>query len=190
VSALTLAELDRERMFWFNSKKQFERRFDLMDYPNAEGLSQSFKTNHWLIHRLVDGLSHAESIVQPPYDGNCLNWVLGHIIVSRNNVLKLLKQKPVLNEREDILYKTGSSPITGDGQGLEFEVLLEKLDRAQEIIFTSLAEATEEQLNNIVETSRGIKPVGKHVAGLNWHETYHIGQLELLREVSRTNLAD
>ena len=31
---------------------------------------------------LVKGLSHNETIVQPPFNANCLNWVLGHIVCS------------------------------------------------------------------------------------------------------------
>jgi hypothetical protein len=152
-----------------------------MDYPNADGLAQSFVTNHWLIHRLVDGLSQADSIVQPPYDGNCLNWILGHTIVSRNEVLDLLGVEMVWNEEVIKLYNTGSEPIKEDGQGLTFEELVDALDIAQERIAGSLEEISAEELNRIVETRRGTKPIGKHVAGLNWHETYHIGQLELLR---------
>ena len=152
-----------------------------MDYPNSDGLAQSFATNHWLIHRLVDGLSHSESITQPTYEGNCLNWVLGHVIVSRNEVLNLLSAEQVWNEDIVTLYNTGSAPITEDGQGIEFDDLLSALDTAQERIAAALEQTPAEELNRVVETKRGVKPVGKHVAGLNWHETYHIGQLELLR---------
>ena len=152
-----------------------------MDYPDADGLAQSFTTNHWLIHRLVDSLSQADSIVQPPYDGNCLNWVLGHIIVSRNEVLDLLGTEVVWSEEVIELYKTGSEPIKEDGQGLTFEELVDALDIAQERIAGSLEEIPADELNRVVETRRGVRPIGKHVAGLNWHETYHTGQLELLR---------
>ena len=155
-----------------------------MDYPNAEGLGQAYKTNQWLIHRLVEGLNHADSIVQPPFQGNCLNWVLGHILVSRNRVLKLLEAIPIWGGDEVNLYNTGSAPITGDGQGVRFEELLEVLDLAQERIQEALDDIGSDQLDLVVETSRGTRPVGKHIAGLNWHETYHIGQLELLRELA------
>lgn len=157
-----------------------------MNYPDAAGLGQAFKTNHWLIHQLVDGLNHADSIVQPPYRGNCLNWVLGHIIVSRNQALKLLEASPVWSAVEINLYDTGSKPITGDGQGIKFENLLATLDLTQNRIQTGLDEIGSDQLDLVVETSRGIRPVGKHIAGLNWHETYHIGQLELLREIAQS----
>ncbi len=157
-----------------------------MDYPDTEGLGQAFKTNHWLVHRLVDGLNHVDSIVQPPYQGNCLNWVLGHIVVSRHRVLSLLEQTPVWADNEIAIYDTDSKPITGDGQGLKFEDVLTALDLAEERIQDGLSEISSDRLNQVVETSRGIKPIGKHIAGRNWHETYHIGQLELLREIAQS----
>jgi hypothetical protein len=35
------------------------------------------------------------------------------------------------------------------------------------------------------ETNRGLKPVAQHLAELHWHETYHTGQLELLRDLAK-----
>ena len=42
-------------------------------------------------------------------------------------------------------------------------------------------------LAEVVETRFGERPVGQHVAGLHWHETYHTGQLELLRQLAGKN---
>ncbi|NIQ10155.1 MAG: hypothetical protein GWN61_15565, partial [candidate division Zixibacteria bacterium] len=33
-------------------------------------------------------------------------------------------------------------------------------------------------------TDRGEKPVGQHLSGLAWHETFHTGQLDLLRSLA------
>lgn len=49
-------------------------------------------TNHWageyefttmLVHRLVNGLTQAETLLQLPFRVNYLNWVLGHIVTNR-----------------------------------------------------------------------------------------------------------
>lgn len=157
-----------------------------MNYPDAEGLAQAFSANHWLIHRLIDGLDHTDSLVQPPYEGNCLNWVLGHILVTRNRVLKLLGAKKVWEDAVVKLYDTGSAPIKTDGQGLPFEELIEVLDTAQVRIAASLEVFPADELDRVVETSRGVRPIGKHIDGLSWHETYHVGQLELLAAMARS----
>lgn len=155
-----------------------------MSYPDAEFISQSYASNQWLIQRLTEGLNHADSLVQPPFKANCLNWILGHILSGRNEALNYLGADPFWSEEEAAHYVTGSEPITSDDQALPFERLLEDLDRSQELIEGSLAEIPVEALDEVVETRFGPRPVGEHVAGLHWHETYHLGQLELLRELA------
>ena len=154
-----------------------------MNYPDAESLSQSFEFTHMLIKRLTRGLSHADSVVQPPFKSNALNWVLGHIVTSRNEALSYLGAKPVWGDEELAFYKTGSDPITRDDQGLTLEQLQADFDEAQERLGDRLAEISTGELAEVVDTSFGERQVGEHVASLHWHETYHSGQLELLREL-------
>ncbi len=152
-----------------------------MSYPDAESLKSAYATNHWLIGRLTDGLSHEDSLVQPPYPGNCLNWVVGHIVAGRHTALKLLGGETVWSDEEAERYKTGSAPVTGEDDAVPFDRLLRDLDLSQERITASLEKIAPEALAADGETSRGIKPVAEHLDGLHWHETYHTGQLELLR---------
>jgi len=130
----------------------------------------------------TDGLTHADSLRQLPFRGNCLNWVLGHIIAGRDGVLKLLSESAVWGESETARYTSGSEPITGDKQALPFKKLLEDLDESQRRIMETLAQSSPEALS--MQTERGEKTVGELVAGLHWHETYHVGQLELLRQLA------
>jgi uncharacterized damage-inducible protein DinB len=157
-----------------------------MNLPDAESLTQSYATNHWLINTLVEGLNNADSLVQPPYEGNCLNWVLGHIISSRQPALRLVGAEPVWSQGEADRYKTGSAPIVNGDQALPLEELLRALDLSQERIAAALAQKSEDELLEEAETDRGVKPISQHLAGLHWHETYHTGQLELLRDLAKT----
>ena len=50
-------------------------------------LRQRFQMNHWAAHANLQGISHDESLVHPEPAGNCLNWVLGHVVATRNGVL-------------------------------------------------------------------------------------------------------
>ena len=61
-----------------------------MPTSKAQQLIDDYAGNTWLIERHVEGLSHEESVLQPPFPANCLNWVLGHIISRRNSALELL----------------------------------------------------------------------------------------------------
>ena len=44
------------------------------------------------------GLTHEDSLVQPRPGGNCLNWVLGHLLTVYDGTLPLLSQEPVMGE--------------------------------------------------------------------------------------------
>lgn len=46
-------------------------------------LAQAYARNTAIIKMQIEGLTHEESLLQPPFRANCLNWVLGHINVSR-----------------------------------------------------------------------------------------------------------
>jgi len=155
-----------------------------MNFPDAESLTQSYATNHWLIGVLIEGLTHDDSLVQPPYEGNCLNWVLGHILSGRHVAMKLVGAAPVWSQEEIDIYKTGSPPITNSDQAIPLEKLVSDLDQSQERIAAALGEKSEAALLEEAETDRGLKPISQHLAELNWHETYHIGQLELLRDLA------
>lgn len=146
-----------------------------MAYPTTGTLVQSFNATHRIIKMQTDGLTHADSLLQLPFRGNCLNWVLGHIVVGRNSVLKLLEASAVCGELETARYVAGSEPITNDEQALPFERLLKDLDESQRRITTVLEQSSSEALGKLVKTKRGEEPVGKLVAGLHWHETYHYG---------------
>jgi hypothetical protein len=147
----------------------------------AETIKNDYESNTWLITRLTDGLTHAESVLQPPFPANCLNWILGHILSRRNTALTLLPAEPIWDKATLALYKTGSAPITNEQQGCHWDDLLADLAESQQRLEAALAASTAEDLARIAETDRGTKPVWEHLEGLHWHETYHMGQLEILR---------
>ncbi|MDX1613203.1 MAG: DinB family protein [Candidatus Promineifilaceae bacterium] len=154
-----------------------------MIYPDPATLAQSFRTTHGLIRHHTAGLTHADSVTQPPFEGNCLNWVLGHIINGRNEALGYLDAQSVWKETEAARYRTGAPPINGPQDGLPLSRLLDDLDATQKLLEERLDAIPAEAFSAVVETRFGQRPVGQHIAGLHWHETYHTGQLELLRQL-------
>ncbi len=150
-----------------------------------QGLIDDFQTTHWIIKKQTAGLSHEDSLHQLPFRGNCMNWVLGHILVGRNRALKHLGQNPTLTASEFDRYKTGSPPVIDGHDALPIERLLADLDLAQERIEQALKNATPEALEGIPEGKE--RSIGELLASLHWHETYHTGQLEFLRQLTGTN---
>ncbi len=155
---------------------------------DREQLIDAFTENLDIIKAQAEGLAHADSLLQLPFRGNCLNWVLGHIAESRSEVLEALGEEPVLSEAECARYGYGSEPVTGEGPGvLRMERLLELLDLAQQRIVRGLRRARPEELGKEIEFAGRKMTMGGKVFFLYFHETYHTGQTELLRQLAGTN---
>ena len=148
----------------------------------ASRLSDSFKTTYWLIGKFAEGLTHEDSVVQPPFKANTFNWVLGHILVGRDRALSMLGQTPALNTANTSLYQSGSDPVNGE-TAVTLDRLLQLLDVSQKALINGLEIATPEALAEIYDESKE-QSVGDRLAGEHWHETYHVGQLEILRQIS------
>ena len=153
----------------------------------TESMIDLFGVNASIVGKQTEGLTHADSLLQPPFRSNCLNWVLGHIVGNRNDILKALGESPIWSEEEEAPYKYGSEPITCDGNCHSLEKLLSDFDRSQKPLIAALERIPQEELAKTIETFRGEQLLGDHVAFLLWHESYHVGQLELLRQLAGTD---
>ena len=145
-----------------------------------ERLAHGFTFNAQIIHRLTEGLTHADSLKQLPFQANCINWVIGHIVISRMRTQRLLGVDFVWTDEQAARYQTGTDPVTEDGDGIiTLEDQLAALDSTAESIAAALEKLTEDDLAVVPEGHE--QSLGESIHGLHWHETYHVGQLELLR---------
>lgn len=151
--------------------------FDLID-----SLCSDIEGSNWFIHILAEGLSQQESFLQPDFGGKSFNWVLGHIITRRNTALKVLGAEPFWGQAETALYQSGSPPLGEGSPSHALSSLLVDLDNSKGRLVEKLNLMTEAELNEAVETDRGLKPRWEHLNGLHWHETIHVGHLDLLRD--------
>ena len=153
-----------------------------------EQLAEGFGLNIRLIKLQTAGLSHADSLIQTPYKINCMNWVLGHIAVSRDNVMRLIEAEPLLSETETLRYKTESDPIIEDGADIiQLEKLLEVLTSGQARIETALDALSEADLSDEIQVGERMMPLGNRLHGFYFHDTYHTGQTDLLRQIAGAN---
>jgi hypothetical protein len=151
--------------------------------PDTESLAKDFRRNFWIIEAQTKGLTHQDSLLQVP-GVNCLNWVLGHVAGSRDEVLSLLGESPALGEAA-ARYRRESDPVTEDGPGVvPLEGLLAALAEGQERIAAALAALPEEALQELRRNGDRTLPLGTLLHFANWHETYHVGQTELLRALA------
>ena len=150
---------------------------------NSQDLSNAFARNVMVIKMQTEGLTHEDSLRQVPF-GNCLNWVLGHIAVSRDDVLKTLGEAPE-TDGYGARYKRGSKPVTeGDDGIMTLEELLKWLDRTQERIAAVLSKMDEAALAREIMSGERKMTVGQRAFFQYFHETYHVGQTELFRQLA------
>lgn len=147
----------------------------------------SLERSDHVLNRQVSGLTQADSLLQPQPRGNCLNWVVGHIALHREYMLAILAQEPVLGAEALSRYVRGSEPIVGEGEGvLELPDLLTALAAQKERVTAALESASAESLAQPSQDDPSVTSA-EQLEVLAWHETYHVGLTELLRQLSGVN---
>lgn len=148
---------------------------------SRDELVRDFERNRRIVQAQCDGLGHADSLIQPPFAANCLNWTVGHLVVHRDKALQTMGAEPVLDPQTFSRYTNESDPVLTDGPDVrKLEELLAALDDTQrrlaEVIPTADLDA---------DSGHERQPtVGQRVRFLYFHDTYHTGQTELLRALA------
>jgi hypothetical protein len=152
---------------------------------NAENLAEAFARNVNIVKMQTNGLTHEDSLIQPPFGGNCLNWVLGHIAENRDRMFELLGE-PKLMEESGARYERGSEAITApDGSTLQLEEILDWLERSQKRMAEALGRNDEVSLSREIAVGNNrTMTLGQRLFFLYFHETYHVGQTELFRQMA------
>ena len=151
-------------------------------------LAEAFARNVGVIQAQTEGLNHADSLLQLPFRGNCLNWVLGHLLDNRDIVLEALGEPRIMSEDNAAVYRRGSEPIAGaTAELLPLQDLLDQLAQSQERLATALGRATNADMAREVVRNGNTTTLGKRVFFLYFHETYHVSQTELLRQLAGKN---
>ncbi len=138
-----------------------------------------------VIEAQTEGLTHADSMLQLPFRGNCLNWVLGHILAYRDVALKLAGAEPLGDQQRARRYTYGSAAMQADDDAVPLTTLLADLRCSQERLAEALAALSEEQLN--AEGCDYGDNLRECLLELVWHDGYHAGQTEYLRQLTGVN---
>lgn len=137
----------------------------------------------------AEGVSHDESLIQPRPGGNCMNWVLGHLVAVYDKSLELFGEEPAEPEGSLARYQRGSAPLTGPGDARDFGELLGLWDGVARSHEEGLAALTPEDLAKPAPFSPDGPPregdtVGSLLATVQFHQAYHAGQLGVLRRIA------
>lgn len=146
-------------------------------------IAAMYKTNGSLFEKAIQGVPEEQWLSRPVNDCNHLLWVVGHITFYRGVTLKLAGQTPVPFAWEK-LFARGSQLVSPE----EYPKVSEIQQAWAEVsakLTESLPSASADVLGKpAAERSPSLDgTVGGTVGFLCLHETYHVGQMGLLRKL-------
>ena len=154
---------------------------------NGNDLAKMYEFSYRAICRNLDGVSHEESLLAPADGGNCLNWVLGHIVTARSTVLTLAGATPIPVADKLSVYGRGAT-CDENTLFLDLATLHGYLDDSNQRLLPALSQLSEAALNREVPQPYRKPPttgsVGEALVRLHYHEGYHNGQIGLLRRIA------
>jgi uncharacterized damage-inducible protein DinB len=148
-------------------------------------LASAFERNLRIVKAQTEGLSHEDSLAQSPYNINCLNWVVGHIVQSRDVLLGVLGLPVELTPEQFSRYERESDPVTEDGPDVvRLGDLLAAMERQQAALAEVLASMSVADLQAPHTWGDAEMTLLKRVHFQYFHDSYHTGQTDLLRQIS------
>jgi len=129
------------------------------------------QSSHMVLNRNLKDITHTESLVAPAGGGNSLNWVVGHILVSRDDIRELIGLDRLCGD-DMKMYDRDTEPVSPD-KLMDFSKLLEMFNAGQTLLVDKLKETDLREDNEKY----------RMVTFLAFHEAYHVGQTGILRRI-------
>ena len=129
------------------------------------------QSSHMVLNRNLKDITHEESLIAPAQGGNSLNWIVGHIIVSRDDIRELIGLDRLCGD-DMKMYDRGAEAVEA-GELIQFSKLLEMFNDGESIL--------EEKLKST--DLREDNEKYRMVTFLAFHEAYHVGQTGILRRI-------
>lgn len=142
--------------------------------------------NQFVLKINLEGLTDDDGLVVPTPRGNPLNWILGHVLNARGELLGALGGAPVLTDEEAAPYKRGGQPDPVALVALPLSELASRFHASQEGVVSGIQAMDDDALAAPAPFSpvgNADETLGTLLAGLIFHESYHLGQIGLLRRL-------
>jgi hypothetical protein len=131
-------------------------------------IQKLFSSNERIFNVNFEGITHEESL-REMHNCNSANWILGHLVFSRNSILSQLGLPPVADEKMKEVY--GRGVVKPDMQkAIKLDELKKMYLDSQPDIINGLEKVKDEILL-------------EQLTVLGFHEAYHLGQIGLLRKM-------
>jgi hypothetical protein len=142
-------------------------------------IARYFELSHETAHKDLAGITHEESVICRLPAGNSLNWVLGHIVATRNIVMQTLGAAAIWMPEEAAPYERGAKPSLDRKSARRLEEIIAALDRSQNAVVERIRALSAEDLSR----RSPLGTVGDLLTALGFHEAYHVGQLGIQRRL-------
>ncbi|HET6862073.1 MAG TPA: DinB family protein [Pyrinomonadaceae bacterium] len=148
------------------------------DFANIAGM---YKTNTDIVGKTISEVSDERWFDKPGDDSNHLMWVVGHLVWSRWNVLKLLGQEWDIPAAR--LFERGAT-VANQDEYPTVEAMKTAWAGVSGKLAATLADASDETLSK--SAPKGPPTFDGKLSGvvafLAFHETYHVGQVSYLKK--------
>ena len=134
------------------------------------------KLNHSLLTRNVEGLTDEQALVTLFEGGNHMNWLVAHLVTSRDDMLVALGAQRVRSKEVDDSFDFGRPPPTPE-EAWPLQQHVADYLTAHERLLAALAAVTDDELEQPYEE----RTLGYQLNFMLWHEAYHVGQATLYR---------
>lgn len=147
---------------------------------NSGFFSKLYEISYGALFRNLEGVTHEESLIEPRPAGNSLNWVLGHIVATRNRLLPMLGAQAVWSPEQAFFYSGRDEVQWTTANAFHIDAIKTDLARSQQQLMSVLDVIPTATLNAPTESGQ---PLAEAVGFFYFHESYHSGQVALLRRI-------
>ena len=148
-------------------------------------LAPRLRFNETLLRSVTKGMDATAWSLVPPGGGNTPHWILGHVVASRRLMLRAAGHE-LATDPWEALFGRGAEPGAATDSFPPVEELLADIRASGEVLSELFPAMTDEAAAE--PAARPMSDGSDTVAGvlhfLYFHETYHLGQLGLLRRMN------
>jgi uncharacterized damage-inducible protein DinB len=149
-----------------------------------EALAKQFGMMYATAASNLEGIDQAQSLITPEPSGNCLNWILGHMVTVHNGLMMLLGEAPVW-ENERLSREKFFKPVTDSSNALDWNTLRDKFLGSRDRCLAAISRMSDETMaDRIPDPFGGETTRGELLNVLAYHQAYHVGQLGVVRRIA------
>ena len=131
-------------------------------------IQKLFASDERVFNVNLTGITHEESLLEL-HNCNSINWIVGHLALTRNSILSALGLEPIAGEEMKPIYARGvvGADMT---KAIHLDTLKKLYVDSQPLIMEGLLNLKDEAIL-------------EQVTFLGFHEAYHIGQIGIIRKL-------